>query len=108
MEVESVLKFEIHYKNKRFDTYQNNCFELQQIIDYIKNELKFQDEKDIHIYHIDENQKIIKQILNSEDLHSCKKKTSEDSYFIKLFINIDPESHKYKDMFLYKNNTNLQ
>ena len=86
MEDESIIKVEIHYKNKRFDFSQDNCINLSEIIEVIKDEINFQDEKDLQIYHIDDNQKIIKQILNNEDLQSCKQEISENKYLIKLQI----------------------
>ena len=107
MEDESIIKVEIHYKNKRFDFSQDNCINLSEIIEVIKDEINFQDEKDLQIYHIDDNQKIIKQILNNEDLQSCKQEISENKYLIKLKINIDPESQKNKNNFLFKSNYSI-
>ena len=107
MEDESIIKVEIHYKNKRFDFSQDNCINLSEIIEVIKDEINFQDEKDLQIYHIDDNQKIIKQILNNEDLQSCKQEISENKYLIKLKINIDPESEKNKNNFLFKSNYSI-
>jgi len=107
MEDESIIKVEIHYKNKRFDFSQDNCINLSEIIEVIKDEINFQDEKDLQIYHIDDNQKIIKQILNNEDLQSCKQEISENKYLIKLKINIDTESEKNKNNFLFKSNYSI-
>ena len=107
MEDESIIKVEIHYKNKRFDFSQDNCINLSEIIEVIKDEINFQDEKDLQIYHIDDNQKIIKQILNNEDLQSCKQEISENKYLIKLKINIDPESQKNKNNILFKSNYSI-
>ena len=107
MEDQSIIKVEIHYKNKRFDFSQDNCINLSEIIEVIKDEINFQDEKDLQIYHIDDNQKIIKQILNNEDLQSCKQEISENKYLIKLKINIDPESQKNKNNFLFKSNYSI-
>ena len=107
MEDESIIKVEIHYKNKRFDFSQDNCINLSEIIEVIKDEINFQDEKDLQIYHIDDNQKITKQILNNEDLQSCKQEISENKYLIKLKINIDPESQKNKNNFLFKSNYSI-
>ena len=107
MEDESIIKVEIHYNNKRFDFSQDNCINLSEIIDVIKDEINFQDEKDLQIYHIDDNQKIIKQILNNEDLQSCKQEISEKKYLIKLKINIEPESQKNKNNILFKSNYSI-
>ena len=107
MEDESIINVEIHYQNKRFDFSQDNCINLSEIIEIIRNEINFQDKKDLQIYHIDDNQKVIKQILNDEDLQSCKKEISENKYLIKLKVNIEPESQKNIYNILSKSNYSI-
>jgi len=104
MEDESIIKVEIHDKIKRFEFFKNNCINLSEVIELIKKEFNFKDKDDIQIYHIDDEQNIIKQILNNEDLQSSKKKISKYEYLIKLKINIEPESQKNKDMILSQSN----
>jgi len=107
MEDESTIKFEVNYKKIRFEFTEDNSIELPEIIKIIKKEFHFQDNDNLQIYHIDDNQIVKKQILNNEDLHSCKKKISEYEYFIKLKINIDPESQNNKDLISSKSNNNV-
>ena len=107
MEDESTIKFEVNYKKIRFEFTEDNYIELPEIIKIIKKEFHFQDNDNIQIYHIDDNQIVKKQILNNEDLHSCKKKISEYEYFIKLKINIDPESQNNKDLISSKSNNSV-
>ena len=107
MEDESTIKFEVNYKKIRFEFTEDNYIELPEIIKIIKKEFHFQDNDNLKIYHIDDNQIVKKQILNNEDLHSCKKKISEYEYFIKLKINIDPESQNNKDLISSKSNNSV-
>ena len=107
MEDESTIKFEVNYKKIRFEFTEDNYIELPEIIKIIKKEFHFQDNDNLQIYHIDDNQIVKKQILNNEDLHSCKKKISEYEYFIKLKINIDPESQNNKDLISSKSNNSV-
>ena len=99
-----MIKFEVHYEKKRIEFSEDNYIKLPEIIEVIKKEFYFQDNDNIQIYNIDENQIVEKQILNNEDLQSCKKKISENEYFIKLKINIEPESQKNKDIIFSKSN----
>lgn len=107
MEDESIIKVQIYYKNKRYDFSKDGCINLSEITEIIKKEINFQDKKELQIYHIDDNQKIISQILNNEDLQSCKQKITENKYFIKLKVNIDPESQKNTDNILSKSNISI-
>ena len=107
MEDEPTIKFEVHYQKKRIEFSEDNYIKLPEIIEVIKKEFQIQDYENLLIYNIDDNQNVIKQILNNEDLQSCKKKISEYEYFIKLKINIDPESQKNIDMILFKSNYSI-
>ena len=103
--MEFTINTEIYYNDKHFNFPQKNNIKLCEIKKAIKNEFKIQNDN-FKIYQIDDQNNVIKEILNDVDLSNSKKKISDDEYLMKLKVNIDQESQNDSEMILSEINSN--
>jgi len=100
------IKAEIYYNDKNLLNFsQKNIVRLDEIKNAIKEELRIQND-DLKIYQIDDQNNVIKEILNDVDLSNSKKKKSDDEYSMKLKVIIDQESQNDLEMILSEINSN--